>query len=51
MQEPKRNKPEGLKFRKSGLKVERKQSLISNFTDVKVPTGVKRNNRAISVTF
>jgi hypothetical protein len=51
IQEPKRNNPEGYRFRKSTLKVEGNQSLVVNSITIKVPTEVKRNNRATSTTF
>jgi len=51
MQEPKRNKPQGHRFGKSALKVEGKQSLVVNSVAVKVPIGVKRNDRATPATF
>jgi hypothetical protein len=51
MQEPIRNKLEGHRFEKSTSKVEGKQSLVVNSTAIRVPTGVKRNDRATSATF
>ena len=51
MQEPKRNKPQGNRFEKSTLKVEGKQSLVVNYAAVKIPIGVKRNDRATPGTF
>jgi len=51
MQELMRNKLEGHRFEKSTAKVEGKQSLIVNSTTTRVPTGVKRNDRATPVTF
>jgi len=58
MQEPKRNKPQGhrfgkstLKVEKSTLKVEGKQSLVVNSATVKVPIRVKRNDCARPATF
>jgi hypothetical protein len=51
MQEPMRNKLEGHRFEKSTAKVEGKQSLVVNSTTTRVPTGVKRNDRATPVTF
>jgi hypothetical protein len=51
MQEPIRNKLEGHRFEKSTSKVEGKQSLVANSTAIRVPAGVKRNDRATSATF
>jgi hypothetical protein len=51
MQEPMRNKLEGHRFEKSTAKVEGKQSLVLNSTTIRVPAGVKRNDRATSATF
>jgi hypothetical protein len=51
IQRPKRNKPEGHRFRKSALKVKGKQSLVVNSAAIKVPTRVKMNDLATSATF
>jgi hypothetical protein len=51
IQEPMRNKLEGYRFEKSTSKVEGKQSLVVNSIAIRVPTGVKRNDRATSITF
>ena len=51
MQEPKRNKYEAHRFRKSTLKVKEKQSLVVDSAAVRVPTGVKRNDHATPTTF
>jgi hypothetical protein len=42
MQEPKRNKPEGRRFRKCALNVEGNRSLVVNYTIIKVPIRVTR---------
>jgi hypothetical protein len=51
IQGPKRNKPEGHRFRKSALKVKGKQSLVVNSAAIKVPIRVKRNDLATPATF
>jgi hypothetical protein len=51
MQKPKRNKPKDHRFEKSVLKIKGKQSLVVNSVIVKVPIGVKTNDRATSITF
>jgi len=51
MQDLKRNKHEGRRFRKNALKVKGKQSLVFSYIILKVPTGVKRNDSARPTTF
>jgi hypothetical protein len=51
IQEPMRYKLEGHRFEKSTTKVKGKQSLVVNSTTTRVPTGVKRNDRATPSTF